>query len=56
MPGAPHAAPELLLYPVFDEAEALAGMSSSEVIHQVARDAPVFSFHGATIHDNIDRL
>jgi hypothetical protein len=33
---APHAAPDRLLDPVFDEAEALAGISSSEVIHSAA--------------------
>src|SRR5271166_2386381 len=33
IPSALHMAPDLLFHPVFDEAEALAGMSDREVIH-----------------------
>src|ERR1035437_254984 len=33
----PHMAPDLLFYPVFDEAEALAGMPDREVIHPTAQ-------------------
>ena len=35
-PSAQHVAPNLLFHPVFDEAEALTGMSNSEVIHPTA--------------------
>src|SRR3977135_379819 len=34
----PHMAPDLLFYPVLDEAEALAGMSNREVVHPTAQD------------------
>src|SRR3977135_3018424 len=34
----PHMAPDLLFYPVLDEAETLAGMSNREVVHPTAKD------------------
>ena len=33
IPGSPHVTPDFLFYPVFDEAEALAGVPDSEVVH-----------------------
>ena len=35
-PGSQHVAPDLLFHPVFDEAEALAGMPDREVVHPTA--------------------
>src|SRR6202030_923379 len=34
----PDVTPDLLFYPVLDEAEALAGMSNREVVHPTAQD------------------
>jgi len=33
LPGSLHVAPDLLFHPVFHEAEALTGISNSEVVH-----------------------
>jgi hypothetical protein len=33
IPGSPHVTPDLLFYPVFDEAQAFAGVSDSEVVY-----------------------
>lgn len=37
IPGSPHMTPNLLFYPVFDEAEAFTGMSNGEVVHPAAQ-------------------
>ena len=37
IPGSPHLTPEFLFYPVFDEAEAFAGVSNGEVVHPASQ-------------------
>ena len=50
IPGSPHVTPDLLFYPVLDEAKALAGVSLGEVIH------PAPQHRVDQLHDPINRL
>src|SRR5208283_548457 len=50
VPGSQHMAPDLLLHPVFHEAEALAGVSHRKVVH------PTAQHRVDQLHDPINRL
>src|SRR5271154_6639333 len=50
VPGSQHMAPDLLLHPVFHEAEALAGLSHRKVVH------PTAQHRVDRLHDPINRL